>query len=372
MTTMKYLIITYDEYLNIPYVNNYEQCLRNGEIDYDMVLWNRSEKASEEEPGRFVFEGKTSKSKISKVIPFLRWRAFVLKILKKNKYDRVIVLTTIPGVLLFDKLIGQYKKRYWFDVRDYTYESLPLYKKAVEKLVLNSAVTSISSEAFSSFLPDCDHIVLTHNITNDAAMQEECSLDIGKTPLTIAFVGGIQYVQQNKRLLQQFSNDPRFVLKYIGKTHPGCDLQSFCRENEIDNVAFLPAYRNEEKPQIYRTIDMINCVYGSDSPIVKLALPNKLYDCILFKKPIIVSKDTFLAEIVEEYGVGLAVDVDRDDVPAMVEDYLSKFNHKDFEIGCNRLLKKVQEESALCQNVMKRFCSEKGSYEFISKSDPVL
>ena len=40
----------------------------------------------------------------------------------------------------------------------------------------------------------------------------------------------------------------------------------------------------------------------------KLALPNKLYEALYFKKPLIVSKDTYLAERVENYGIGIAVE----------------------------------------------------------------
>ena len=35
---MKYLIITYDEYINIPYVQYYENCLRSAGIDYDISV----------------------------------------------------------------------------------------------------------------------------------------------------------------------------------------------------------------------------------------------------------------------------------------------------------------------------------------------
>lgn len=354
---MKYLIITYDEYINIPYVQYYENCLRSAGIAYDIILWNRRSQAVPSADNHFVFESKTGKSKFSKIIPFLRWRVFVLNILKKNPYHRIIVLTTLPGILLMDKLLGPYQKRYWFDIRDFTYESLPPYKKAVASLVKQSLITSISSEAFATFLPPCDHIVLTHNITNDTAAQEHCSLDPAARELSIAFVGGIQYFQQNKQLIMQFAAHPRFRLKYIGKVHPGCDLEGFCREQGVTNVSFAPSYRNEEKPEIYRSIDIINSIYGSDSPIVKLALPNKLYDCILFKKPILVSKGTFLADIVREYGIGLAVDIDHDNIPELLEAYLHRFDPQKFEDGCRRLLHKVREETALFHKTITQFCT---------------
>ena len=65
---------------------------------------------------------------------------------------------------------------------------------------------------------------------------------------------------------------------------------------------FEGVYQNKEKPDIYKKIDLINAVYGNESLIVTTSLPNKLYDCIVFKRPIIVHSGTYLSEIVNEYN----------------------------------------------------------------------
>ncbi len=41
---------------------------------------------------------------------------------------------------------------------------------------------------------------------------------------------------------------------------------------------------------------MINSIYGNDSLEVTTALPNRLYEACMFKKPIISSRDTYLGE----------------------------------------------------------------------------
>ena len=48
---------------------------------------------------------------------------------------------------------------------------------------------------------------------------------------------------------------------------------------------FKGEFKNEDKPEIYREIDFINAIYGNKSLEVTTALPNRLYDGILFKKP---------------------------------------------------------------------------------------
>lgn len=359
---MRYLIVTYDDYFNIPYIRFYEDYLRKNGSPYDIVLWNRSGQQVDL-PNAYVFSAKDRHSKLGKISPFLRWRRFVLELLKKQHYDRLIILTTMPAVLLADKLLGEYKNRFWLDIRDFTYENVSFYKKLVGDLVHAAAAVSISSPAFRSFLPDSDHIYLTHNISNQDAAVERCGLDVTHRPLNIGFVGGIQFVEQNQLLLRQFANDPNYCLKYIGKAHLGCDLQPFCQENGIQNVEFRPAFTNDQKPGIYQDIHLINSVYGCSNQVVRLLLPNRLYDCVLFKKPILVSKGTYLAEVIAQYDLGLAVDAEKEDVVKALEDYLAGFDHEAFDRGCQAFLQRVETEIEAYTQALHRFCAESQTAE---------
>ena len=54
--------------------------------------------------------------------------------------------------------------------------------------------------------------------------------------------------------------------------------------------------------------DVILCVYDPKDYNNRNNLPNKLFLAMKLGKPIIVSKGTKAAEIVEKYGMGVAVD----------------------------------------------------------------
>lgn len=357
---MRYLIVTYDDYFNIPYIRFYEDYLKKHHHAYDIVLWNRS-RQQVNIPNAYVFTGRDHPSKLGKIAPFLKWRNFVLALLKNQKYDRLIILTTMPAVLLADKLLGEYRNRFWFDIRDFTYENIPFYKKLVGKLVHAATAVSISSPAFRTFLPESDKIHLTHNISNQDAAQAHCSLDVNTKPIHIGFVGGIQFEQQNKLLLQQFANNPNYHLKYVGKSHLGCDLEPFCQKRGIQNAEFHPAFTNDQKPAIYQDIQLINCVYGNHNQVVRLLLPNRLYDCVLFKKPIIVSKGTYLEQVITQYHLGLAVDVENDNVVQAVTAYLENFDRIAFEAGCCQFLARVQEEITDYHDALHTFCKATGT-----------
>lgn len=354
---MRYLIVTYDDYFNIPYIQFYEDYLKKHHHDYDIVLWNRSQQQVNI-PNAYVFTGKDHPSKLGKIAPFLKWRNFVLALLRNQKYDRLIILTTMPAVLLADQLLGEYRNRFWFDIRDFTYENISFYKKLVGKLVHAATAVSISSPAFRTFLPESDKIYLTHNISNQDSALSHCNLDHHAKPICIGYVGGIQFEQQNQQLLQQFANNPGFRLKYAGKSHLGCDLESFCQKNGIQNTEFHPAFTNDQKPAIYQDIQLINCVYGNHNQVVRLLLPNRLYDCVLFKKPIIVSKGTYLEQVVAQYHLGLAVDVENDNVVQSVTSYLENFDPLVFEDGCAQFLAKVQTEIEDYYDALYAFCKD--------------
>ena len=358
---MKFLIITYDDYFNIPYIHNYETRLKAHGIDYDIILWNRSTSKATFQNHFLIFSRKDSARKANKLFSLLAWRRFVLRILKTGDYDKVIVLTTLPGVLLHRILTHRFRKRFWFDVRDFTYEHISLYKMLVADLVKNSLVTSVSSRAFMEFIPNYGNIVLAHNITNIGLSVPVCTLNPRKRPIVIGFVGGIQYQQQNEILLKQLENSEDFVLKYVGKVKPNCTLPQYCLEHGIRNAVFCPVYNNYEKPRIYQSIDLINCLYGNSSKITQLALPNKLYDCILFKKPILVSNGTYLSQIVSKYGIGLSLDIEQDPIHKKVLSYLDSFDPVKFAEGCNALLEIVQSEMHQFSEAIDQFCSEKGN-----------
>ena len=176
--------------------------------------------------------------------------------------------------------------------------------------------------------------------------------------VTIGFVGGLRYFDINKKIINSFANSKDFNLLYVGKKHPGCDLEEYCGDRDIKNVKFLPTYDNKEKPQIYKNIDIINSVYGNDTPEVCTALPNKLYDAMLYKKPIMVSKGTYLQEVVEEYGLGLAVDLDVDDIKNILADYLRCFDKDKFVGGCECFLRIVWEEKRMALSCLDEFVKE--------------
>jgi len=357
---LKFCVITYDEYINIPYVQKYEKIFKENGIAHDIILWDRTGNGSEVSPyatNNYIFKSKTNASKLSKIVPFIKWRCFTKEILRNNTYDGLIVCTTTPGVILTDILTKHYRGKFILDIRDYTHEHISFFKKIAQKNIRAAGLVTISSEGFKRWLPDDISPVVTHNISNTESAETLVPNFDKSGPLTIGFVGGVRYFEENKKLIDGFANNSKFKLLYIGKHHPGGNLKEYCEAKLIENVEFRPRFDNSQKPSIYKQIDFINSVYGAESEETRSLLPNRLYDCILFKKPIIVSMGTYLESVVDEYNLGIAIDTKRGNLPGQLGEYVAEFDSSCFLEGCEDYLGKVRRDEITFEGEVVCFLS---------------
>lgn len=121
---------------------------------------------------------------------------------------------------------------------------------------------------------------------------------------TIGFIGGIRYKEQMKLLIDA-----------ADKSNVNILFAGFSFDDEIKNYAdgknyvkFYGKYDyDKEIADLYGQVDCVYSVYDADLNNVKVALPNKLYESIYCELPIIVAKNTYLSEIIEDMGVGISV-----------------------------------------------------------------
>lgn len=344
---MKIGIVGFIDKNNIPYMEYYEEVFKNSNIEYECIFWDRFNNCTTEKIGNEYIVHITCEpgiNKIRKLIPMYKFKKEIEKIIDKEQYTHLVILTTIPSVLIHKKLIEKFKEKYILDIRDYSYEKYRWYRKILRKLIENSFFTAISSKGFLKFLGKSDKIIVCHNIGNKFPVFDKVDDLSKKEIITIGFVGGVRYFDENCKLINIFVNNEKYRLAYIGRRNMDCDLESYCKEHKINNVIFQGAFKNEDKPEIYKEIDLINAIYGNESLEVTTALPNRLYDGILFKKPIIASSGTYLGEIVKKHGIGIVVEQVDGTTMDIVENYLNDFDVKKFSEKCNKFLTEVIAE----------------------------
>ena len=348
---MKVGIICFWDREATPYLAKYEKAVELAGLDYEILFWNRSGKKHNTDNKELEITLPLRRGIIGKLVGFYRWRKEVRKKLKERRYEYLIVLTTYPAVLLFRELLGEYSGRYIFDIRDYSMERNFVFKSIVSRIIDSSGLTAFSSKGFRRWLPSSSKLVLNHNITGDCLNKRNQAPCFCKEQIKFSFVGNIRLDKQTKSLLITLSKSSRFVMEFVGRILPECDILEICSVNNIKNVIFKGAFKSSDKPAIYSSIDLINAVYANDADKVRYAdstpLPNRVYDAAIFKRPIVASKGTYLAELIEQFSLGFSLNGFDENAASYFEDYIVNFDRERFVAGCNRFLDEVlREETA--------------------------
>ena len=183
--------------------------------------------------------------------------------------------------------------------------------KFVEKLLIPAVdCLVVTSEKFyddyyRSLLPDVQ-VVFAPNAPNEQYFESYTKKSSGR--FRIGFIGAVRYVEQMKLLIDVAGDFDGEVL--IAGSALNAEVEEAMRKYaEGKTVIFSGKYDYaKDIASLYSQIDCVYAVYDSSNPNVRMALPNKLYEAIFCGLPIIVAKGTYLAELVEKWGVGFAVD----------------------------------------------------------------
>lgn len=134
--------------------------------------------------------------------------------------------------------------------------------------------------------------------------------EINMGNLQLAFVGSMRYdsiYNFTKVFLVKFPNHDFHLFGGMSETkfHEFEKYPNFHNHGVFKNPNDLPA--------IYSQVDILLCTYDNRDENVLYAEPNKLYEAIYFKKPIIVSCNTYLERKIKSMGIGYGVNPFDDD-----------------------------------------------------------
>lgn len=124
--------------------------------------------------------------------------------------------------------------------------------------------------------------------------------------LVVGYIGSVRYKQQMKNLI--FAAAACVVdLMIAGFESEPVEIEPLCKDRS--NIKWVGRFDfNSQVAALYGECDVMYSVYDADMENVRIAIPNKLYESIYCDMPIIVAKNTYLAEVVHEWKVGVAVD----------------------------------------------------------------
>ena len=337
-----------------PYIQNYIQILNEQKIEHDIISWNKD---GIEESVDYVYDYKIDNTDRKKMIfGYLKFTKWCKKIIIKQKYDKLIILTVAPACFLGRWLIKKYSNKYILDIRD---ESPFVFKmpRLFKSICVNSTEIISSSPRFQSWIPK--KINLCHNI--DLKLLCECMDDDIKYEKKdiniIVYAGMLIEGEINKEIISKFINDNNISFGFIGKeTRDTQILKKYAKENNIQNIFFEGMYKKEDIVRIYREKATFVNLWRKNTIVNQNALPNKLYDAVLAGIPVIVFAHNYaIVEYVQRYNLGIIVSDIDSDFNNIIKDSIKKFDVCKYKTGRKKFLVDVLSDMTKFNEIVLEF-----------------
>lgn len=337
---MKIALICPSNILYMPYVDNYTKIFDEINLDYSVINWDRFKIEKDSE---FTYRD----SKIGHQRSFLdyfKYSRFVLNILKKNNYDKVVVFGIQLVFFLKSHLIREYSNKYIIDIRDHN-RVIKYFN--IEKAVNHSNFTVVSSLGYKEWLPNSNKYVINHNtiIESLGELREVKPFDLSSgNKISIGCIGALRDHKINIDFIESLRNSETVQLNYHGEGDINQDISKYLLSHGIENVNLTGRYDKEEEPELYKKNNIVNVLRYNDGINNKTALPNRLYNAVIYGKPMLAFEGTHLSEIIKDYNLGIVIE-SFDNIERELMEYIYNFKFEPYENGRSLFFESVIKEN---------------------------
>lgn len=359
---MKIGIVFCNELNVCPYVDKYISILNEKNIEYDYILWNRSN-IKKDYPENYLVYSEHSElhvQKYKKIGAFFRFAKYANKVIIDNNYDKLIILTSLPAVFCYKLLVGKYKGKYIFDFRDLSFEKNLIFRYMLKQIIYNSYFTCISSPGFEEVLPKYDYTT-SHNFQYKHLMSNKVESFNKNSIIRLLHIGIARGEEYNKKLADIFGNDSRFIVNIVGN---GNDTESFKKYIlKYKNINVHGTYDNVDKEKYINDADVLLYYYpcGFNN---NRALANKYYDGIIFKKPLVGNSNTYSGKRLMSKNLGISLELDDGQFANKLYSYYSTLDFNEFYYCANIELNNILEEDRIyCKKIEEFLNIRRDDYE---------
>ena len=302
------------------FLYKYTDILDNNNISYDVLYWDRDMDSNIKYKffagNKIAYRYKMSnyQPKLKKIRGFTGCMKFFCKIIRENKYDSIILLTTQTALPLYLLSRTVRKARFVFDYRDLTYEKNGICRNIIKGIIERSEFTAISSMGFKKVLGESKKFVISHNVSN---LKIECLPKTNNKNLRIVFWGMVRQVEWNKKICDLFGNVAGVKLHYCGEGNTE-ELKKYCEKYQ--NITFTGRYTVDQIPSFVEQTDILLNLYENDEQ-QKLAMTVKLYDGIRYGLPMLISKGSYMGEMMQANNFAYITDIEKFDIEAFKKWY---------------------------------------------------
>lgn len=338
-----------------PYVRNYTRILDELEVDYSIISWNREGDDKQEGIQYNVrCEAGHGSAGFSAYKGYLK---FIKYTIKEQGFNRIIVFGPQMTCLLSTFLLRHFRGRYMIDYRDLSIEQKFGFKQLFGVMLKYSCANVISSPGFKGCLPK-RYYYISHNFDERAVIEalENNSTDNGfniEKYIDVLTIGAIRDYSSNIKVAKALANQEGFTLRFIGRGKGTVEkLQTFCDEVKAKNISFVGGYDKSEESGYVKSTTFMNIFYPR---IIThdTALSNRFYNSLIYRKPMIVTKNTIQGDYAEKFNVGIAI-TDCNDLVKELKEFV-KQDYTEYCKRCDCLLKEFLKDQTEFVETVKKF-----------------
>ncbi len=244
-----------------------------------------------------------------------------IKDILETEYDKnntIFYLFNLDVALAFRSIIKSGKYKYIYEVSDLT--ELVVSNMLIRKLLiwqnkrsmLKSLQVVFTSEGFCDYystIPREKISIIPNKVNERCPAFRISSRKLSLDKIKIGFVGIVRFetVYNFAKVCKDCTNIEFHLYGLVSKGDKYALMLEELAEKH-NNIILHGAFKNpQDLPSIYESIDMVLSAYPP-TPGVIYAEPNKLYEAIYFRCPIIVNNGTFLGRKVNILNVGYVID----------------------------------------------------------------
>ncbi len=291
-----------------------------------VICWDRinnmQERPSENGFSAHIISRKAGTDPLKRMIPYVLFSRDALKMLREIQPDLIHVqsLDMLKIACSYQKESSQ-KVHIIYEIADLHRLLVDSQKNPIKgflqrylrhedrRLEKNYDVLLLTSmkfyEAYFQNFVSREKVLYMPNVPDLTAFRDYHKKKSGKN-FTVGYIGSVRYKNQMRNLLEAAKRCNIHLLIAGFESEP-VEIEPLCKADP--NVEWIGRFDfNARAAELYGKCDVMYSVYDADMKNVRVALPNKLYESAYCEMPLIVARNTYLAQMVEEWGVGIAVD----------------------------------------------------------------
>lgn len=132
-----------------------------------------------------------------------------------------------------------------------------------------------------------------------------CDKNINEDIYVIGYFGSLEKERGLIELIEYVKINPKLKLIIAGKGN----LENFIKKNiQCNKIEFFGGYESKELSNLYQKVNFSWSYYSPDNFLHRYASPNKFYEHLAFKTPIIVNNLIPQSKIIKEMDSGIVIE----------------------------------------------------------------